>query len=320
MFTAIAIAQASTRRTNIYNTLAFSAIALVTVNPRIIYEVGFQLSYLAVVGIIFLQPKIYGWINSKNWLIDKAWQISSVSIAAQIATFPLSLYYFHMFPSYFLISNLIVIPLTGVVLSLGLIYFAFWWVPLIQDLIGHILSWSVDFLSTLVCWVGSLAGSQIEIVDLRVLPMFLLYGAIIAFIGYCVRQHLTWLKIAFSCVIVMVSIAALTDEIRSEQRLITIYEVRGEDVIGIKRGYECWLITETSLVPKDLSYMIEPDLIASGISKVHQITLDKHFQIVRKDMLLSQEAIKLGKLELKGPGSLRHLVRIVADANLSSWD
>jgi hypothetical protein len=118
----------------------------------------------------------------------------------------------------------------------------------------------------------------------------------------------------------MVSIAALTDEIRSEQRLITIYEVRGEDVIGIKRGYECWLITETSLGPKDLSYMIEPDLMASGISKIHQITLDKHFQIVRKDMLLSQEAIKLGKLELKGPGSLRHLVRIVADGNLSSWD
>jgi len=319
MFTAIAIAQASTRRTNIYNTLAFSAIALVIVNPRIIYEVGFQLSYLAVVGIVFLQPRIYGWINSKNWLIDKAWQISSVSIAAQIATFPLSLYYFHMFPSYFLISNLIVIPLTGVVLSLGLIYFTVCWIPLFQNLIGHILSWSVDLLSTLVSWVGNLAGSQIEIGDLKVLQMLLLYGAIMTFIGYCVRYHLTWLKIAISCVIGMVSIAALTDEIRSEQRLITIYEVRGKEVIGIKRGHECWLMTETGLDSKDLSYMIEPDLMASGISEIHQITFDKHFQIVRKDMLLSQEAIKLGKLELKGPNSLIHLARIVAETNLSSW-
>jgi len=91
-------------------------------------------------------------------------------------------------------------------------------------------------------------------------------------------------------------------------------------VIGIKRGHECWLMTETGLESKDLSYMIEPDLMASGISEIHQITFDKHFQIVRKDMLLSQESIKLGKMELKGPNSLVHLAKIVAETNLSSWD
>ena len=98
------------RKTSIYNTLAVSAIILMIINPFIVYQVGFQLSYVAVVGIVYLQPKLNRLFYSRYKLVRGVWAITCVSLAAQIATFPLSLHYFHQFSTYFFISNLIVIP------------------------------------------------------------------------------------------------------------------------------------------------------------------------------------------------------------------
>ena len=97
------------RKVSIYNMLAISAIILIVVDPFIVFSVGFQLSYLAVIGIVYFQPKIYRLFYVKNWLLDQAWKITAVSLAAQLATFPLGVYYFHQFPVYFFVSNLLVI-------------------------------------------------------------------------------------------------------------------------------------------------------------------------------------------------------------------
>ncbi len=101
MFSFIALAKGFGRNTNIYNTLAGSGLILLVFDPYLIMSVGFQLSYLAVVGIIYFQPKIYNLFISKNWILDKIWMITTVSVAAQLATFSLGLLYFHQFPSFF---------------------------------------------------------------------------------------------------------------------------------------------------------------------------------------------------------------------------
>lgn len=101
MISIIATAQGFNRYTNIYNSIAVSLFFLLLFNPYLLVDVGFQLSYLAVLGIIYFQPKIYRWIKLDNWLLNQLWLMSSVSIAAQLVTFPLSVYYFHQFPNYF---------------------------------------------------------------------------------------------------------------------------------------------------------------------------------------------------------------------------
>ena len=78
-----------------------------------LFDVGFQLSYLAVFGIIWMQPKLYA-IYKPRFIIDrKIWELVTVSIAAQIGILPLSIYYFHQFPGLFLLSNLVIIPCLG---------------------------------------------------------------------------------------------------------------------------------------------------------------------------------------------------------------
>jgi competence protein ComEC len=121
MFSFVALGQSFRRSTNIYNTLAGSALVLVLIDPYIISRIGFQLSYLAVISIVTLQPWLYKKLYFKNYLLDKAWAIITVSIAAQLATGPLALFYFNQFPNYFLLTNLVVIPLASFIIYSALL-------------------------------------------------------------------------------------------------------------------------------------------------------------------------------------------------------
>jgi len=125
MFSIISIAMHLKRPTNIYNTLVISAFAILLFKPTFLFEVGFQMSYLAVLGIVTVQPIIYKLWKPKYWLIDKPWQIFTVTLAAQAGVVPISLFYFHQFPGLFFISNVVVIPFLGLILGFGLLIYSF---------------------------------------------------------------------------------------------------------------------------------------------------------------------------------------------------
>ncbi len=110
MFTAVAIGMFLNRPSNVYNTLVISMFFLLLLNPYFLFEVGFQLSYMAVFSIIWIQPKLYNLWTPKFWIFNKIWQLFTVSVAAQLGVLPLILYYFHQFPGLFFLSNLVIIP------------------------------------------------------------------------------------------------------------------------------------------------------------------------------------------------------------------
>ena len=120
MFSFVALAKPGAYRSNLYNTLAASAFCILLYDPFLLMSVGFQLSYMAVVGIVYLQSGLYNLWEPANRIMDEIWKVSCVSIAAQIATFTIGLLYFHQFPNYFLLSNLFVIPGSFVVLLAGI--------------------------------------------------------------------------------------------------------------------------------------------------------------------------------------------------------
>jgi competence protein ComEC len=196
MFTFMALARASDRQTNIYNTLAVAAFCLLLYDPYLIMSVGFQLSFFAVIGILYFHPFIYSWWQPQNWLLNEIWTITSVSIAAQVSTFPLGLLYFHQFPNYFLLANLFVIPGSFVVLLGGILLLVLSVVPTIADLVGVILSWIIKLLNNIVFFFESLPYSLIENIYISVVQSYLL-GAIIVFVTLlCVKRRLIYLKLA----------------------------------------------------------------------------------------------------------------------------
>ncbi len=162
MFSFLSIGQMAGRRTAIYNTLAASAFFILLFNPYLLFEIGFQLSYLAVLGIVSIQPGLYQVLGFKNYLMDKVWSLITVSLAAQVATGPLATYYFHQFPTYFLVTNLWVIPISFGVMFLGVIFFLTSWIPPLAGIIGWLLAWGLRIMNRGVHFIENLPGSVIE--------------------------------------------------------------------------------------------------------------------------------------------------------------
>ncbi|NJO90405.1 MAG: ComEC/Rec2 family competence protein, partial [Chloroflexia bacterium] len=117
MFSFFILSKNSGKRPSSYNSLAAAAFIILLFNPNALFHVGFQLSFLAVISILLFQQKLYRTIDIKNKYLDYFWQLTTVSLAAQIGTTPISIFYFHQFPIYALLTNIIVIPAAAIILN-----------------------------------------------------------------------------------------------------------------------------------------------------------------------------------------------------------
>lgn len=121
MFTIIGFALLSGRGMHGLSATFLSAFLLLLYEPSFAFEVGFQLSYMAVIGIFVIKPFFDKWWKPKNRILGFYWDLLAVSMAAQLAVMPLSLFYFHQFPGLFALSSLAIIPLLGLILGGGLL-------------------------------------------------------------------------------------------------------------------------------------------------------------------------------------------------------
>ncbi|GAB5539233.1 MAG: ComEC/Rec2 family competence protein [Salibacteraceae bacterium] len=248
MFTFIVVAQHFKRNTDIFNTLASSAFLLLVIDPYLIVEVGFQLSYLAVLGIVILQPRLYALWKPTNWLLDKAWAISTVSIAAQAATFPLGLLYFHQFPTYFLVSNLAVIPAATVILPLGIALISFHWVPLLSDALGTLLYWIVHFLDRFVERIQELPGALISGIDISIFETYFIYMIVATATAFLISRRYAWL-IYFLVAVISIEGSNIYEMIQQKkQEAIYVYRVLGHNSIDFVSGNQHFFMSDDSLL------------------------------------------------------------------------
>lgn len=159
MFTILVLAQFFGKEQNNINSLFFSAFVLLLFQPMFLFDIGFQLSYLAMVGIYTLYRPIESWYQPKNKIIKYFWQGTAVGFAAQCMTVPLTLYYFHQFPNYFAIANLGLMVVSGLVLGLGIALFTLHFIPLIGKLTGFLLMISIAGMLWFIQWVEHLPGA-----------------------------------------------------------------------------------------------------------------------------------------------------------------
>ena len=176
MFTLFSLGQMRERKPSIWNILAFSAMLMIAVNPEVMMDVGFQLSYTAVAGIVGLQPLIVRWWQPQSRILEYFWQLAAVSLAAQLATFPLTLYYFHIFPTYFLLANLVIIPMAFVSMILGLGLLVFSWIPGFGWLLGNCLDYWIWVQNLLNSIFQNLPGSVLEKMTISGAGMLTVWG------------------------------------------------------------------------------------------------------------------------------------------------
>ncbi len=247
MFSFIAFAKIFKNGSNVYNTLATSAIVLLIISPYLIMEVGFQLSYAAVLGILIAQPFLYGLFNFSTTLIDRIWQLTTVSIAAQLGTFPLALLYFHQFPNYFIISNLLVIPLATVILYCSFAVIACQWVIPLAKFLTLLLSKTVQLLNFFVEQVRLLPHAQTKGIDISILECSLIYLFIAISLGTLIHRKFGWIKWNLGILILLCVLQCIESKNQYEQSGLTIHVIRNERAISIFDGRTCYFLCSKAL-------------------------------------------------------------------------
>lgn len=248
MFSIISFGQYLNRDTNIYNSLFISMLVLLITNPYFIFDAGFQLSYLAVFAIVWLEPFYSQYKLSKYKGINYLSDTVLVSLSAQIGVLPLSLYYFNQFPLLFLVANMVVIPLSNIVLVLGLVVLLLnliWTDAAI--LIGKLLGLLVELMNSFISWIASFESLVFKEIPFTLLLTLLLYGTILLF-GFWLYKKSYTRTAAFLCSILIFQCAyTITFWQRKNNQELIVFNNRKNTIIALKTPNHLSLITSDTL-------------------------------------------------------------------------
>lgn len=247
MFSFIVLGKYFFRESSIYNSLAASAFLLLCYDPYLLWDVGFQLSYLAVLGIVWLQKPIHRllWVPSikkpegrdfwlrplntlayiLNWLVREVWAMASITLAAQIATTPISLYYFHQFPNLFLPANIIAVPLSTIILYAEILLVVFSPVSAIATYIGKACYVLIAWLNHIILWFDKVPFSKIDWIFADVASTILLYILFILFAFAFINKSKRALYAAFSALFLFASLHLFYTAGVQHQRKMVVYNI-----------------------------------------------------------------------------------------------
>jgi len=312
MFTFIIVARASGRQTNMFNTLAVAAFCLLCYDPYLLCDVGFQLSFLAVISIVYLQPRIEAWLDVRSyfqakqrpwqskatqrfwkvvgWFSDKVWQATALSLAAQVATFPLGLYYFHQFPLSFLLSNLVAVPISSLAVYVGLgllvlkgaVAFIGLFAPALASVLdggpvlaGRVFESMIWLFNEYIFWIGrALPGALISGVHVTAPQVWLIFAMILVLLAFLARRHLAWLGLASGLMLVFAgSRVWAVQRLAPDERLI-FYSIPRRSVVGFWQGAAAHIVTVDSLPLSETerTYRIVPGIIEREARQVNYHT------------------------------------------------
>jgi len=277
MFSVMIFGQSLDRKPNIYNSITFSAFALLITDPNFLFSVGFQLSYLAVLGIVYLYKKFYHLYYFDYWLSDKIWSLMCVSVAAQIATFPISIYYFHQFPTYFLFSNLVVIPAAFLIMALGVSLFVLGqWA--VFDFVGIALEFTIRVLNGFVNWIYDMPWSLVDWLYLSELQTILIYASILWIILFFHANKFQYL-IVLSITTILISLdGAWKIFAQAKQDRTIIYHLRGSHLMDRITGLSARLTTLSPIKNLVLAkYQVEPNRLSNGLARIND------YHLIEKD-------------------------------------
>jgi competence protein ComEC len=252
MFTIYIIGDNLKRPVNFYNSLAASAFLILLFNPNNLFEVGFQLSYSAVFGIVYLQPRLARFVQVKQKIPKFFIDLLTVSVAAQIATFPWSLFYFNQFPTYFWITNLFIIPVAMALIPLGFALLLFAKINVVSSLIsaviGTIIKTTYDGLNFMEQLPGSTLETGIDKIQL-LLVVILLISAVI-YLEYLKVSHL---KVALSCVFLIFVHGTIKKMQNLNRKEIIVYNSAEHSLIQLISADSNYIFSNDTINEKDYS-------------------------------------------------------------------
>ena len=284
-FSFFAFAKAINRETNTINTLFLSYFTLLIINPLWLFHIGFQLSYLAVLSILWLYPLFNKVYCPKNYFARKIWDIFTLTLAAQIGIFPLSIYYFHQFPGLFFMTNLIILPFLGVLLGGGIILIILSVFNVLPEWFALTYNYLIKFMNSCIHVIANqkfFLFQNITFSLYKVFVSYLLIIFIILFWNYQNRKNTLFFAVGLS---ILFSVSIFDNYSNSKNELI-IFHKNKQSIIGNKNNSVLNLYTSDSILNIGNSYPIKTYKVAKGITDYSEIKSPYVFKCNEKLILV----------------------------------
>lgn len=236
MFCFVAIGMYIRRSSNIFNTLLISMLLILFFEPNYLFDVGFQLSYLALFFIVWFQPILKDLYTPKYKIVQYFWDIITVSFAAQIGTMPLSLYYFHQFPTLFFITNIVILPALSIIMLIGIVVMILAYFNIQISFLSTLLERSIYWVNLIISKIASYEKFVIKDISLNIWMMLALFLVIVSFILFLQFKKYKYV-VALGSSVVVFQLVFLFFKIKNESsEEVVFFEHKNYIVISEKLG------------------------------------------------------------------------------------
>ena len=253
MFSCIVLGESFTRKTTIYNTMAVSAFILLCYNPFWLWDVGFQLSYAAVLSIIIFMRPIYNWFYIKNKILDFVWKLNAVTLAAQILTIPLGIYHFHQFPTSFILTNFLAVPLSSIILFGEILLCIISFLPAVAALAGKILISLIWLMNTYVERIELIPFSLWDGLQLSITQAILLLFFTAGISYWLMERSTNGLKTGIVSLLLFTAERTVSFIAAEKQQKIIVYNVPQKKAIDFIDGRNYLFIGDSGLLANDFA-------------------------------------------------------------------
>jgi competence protein ComEC len=248
MFSFVAIGMYLRRSTNIFHTLLVSMLLILLFEPSFLFDVGFQLSYVALFFILWLQPLLSQLWMPKTVISKYFWDILTVSFAAQIGAFPLSIYYFHQFPGLFFVTNLVIIPFLSIIMGLGVLVMVLAAFDTIPLFLVQFLEWSIFILNKIINSIASLEQFIIQDIPFNWQLLLSVYVLLIATIIWFKKPSFNRMVLAMLTLIVFQITYLQTHGTVQNQMELVIFNTKKSSLIAERNGENITVYANDSLL------------------------------------------------------------------------
>jgi len=268
MFTCILAGKLLQKNGNMYNTLAASAFILLVYNPFSLWDVGFQLSYAAVLSIVIFFKPVNNFIYIQNKSLRKLWQLTSVTLAAQIFALPIVIYHFHQLPLIFLIGNLIAVPLSAFILyaELALFIFSFWHNA--AALIGIAIEYCLKFLNFFIQYMDGVNFAVWDGLHISIWQLIALSGFIIAISAWIFSKNKSTFFFGLGFLLSFFILRDINFIQHAQQQKLIVYNVPKYIAVDFISGNNCRFSGDSVVISNTLlrNFNLKQSRIKDGLS------------------------------------------------------
>lgn len=301
MISFVIVGRLLNRNADMFNCVSAAAFFQLLSRPLWLFDIGFQLSYLAVFGLVIFYPAINGMLKFRSRFLQLVWSYIAFSFAAQLATFPLCLYYFNQFPLYFLASNIFIMLPVTVVMYAGVGFLLLTFLPSFADFPLRCLAWlmesGINLLNEGLRFIEKLPASSLHGYHLHIAFYLLVYLFIAVFFVGVTRKNKRAIWWALILLVFLTSIYSVSGLVIWKRKSVVFYSIRNHIAVAFIRTGTATIITDMNVEDKAVSYSLMP-LIRNRNLDLNRI-VHADTTLVEPDLKISEGSVRFRSLELE---------------------